>query len=69
MNCTFEEAQALLIELTELNNKYYTNRSRLAFFYAEIDPQERNIIEQSMPLLEKQIETTKHKLEEITILS
>lgn len=68
MNRTFEEAQALLSELTKLNQQYYESRSRLAFFYSEIKPDERDAIEQSIPLLKKQIETIKQELEKITTL-
>lgn len=68
-NNILEQISVLQAKLTELTNQYNGNLARLAYFYTDIDPEERNIIEQSMPFLGKQIETTKQKLEEITTLS
>lgn len=68
-NDTFEQISVLQAKLVDLMYQYEENKSALAYLYTDIDPEERNAIEESIPFLEKQIETIKQKIEEITILS
>jgi len=61
----FNQAQSLITKLTELEIEYYGNRSRLAFLYSEINEEERNKLELSMPLLDEKIKKVRKEIEEL----